>query len=126
MERGAPHLRDMMKSSIDNRLKALAPMGEHRSAYVADTCLLGLVVTRIQRASGGYTNDHRQHLASLQRGWKHDLLTPYILQGTGVSQALADGLPVYNRHETQNVGKRQIDQQFIELTHKIKDEVDAI
>ena len=126
MERGAPHLRDMMKSSIDNRLKALAPMGDHRPAYVSETVLIGLAITRIQAARGGYTHDHRQHLASLKRHWKHDLLTPYILQGTGVSQALSHGLPVYNRHKTQNVGGRRIDRQFIDLTHKIKGKVDAI
>lgn len=126
MERGAPHLRDMMKASIDNRLSALQSMGDHRASFVAKTVLIGLVVTRIQRASGGYTNDHRQHLASLRRNWGDDLLEPYILQGTGVSQALADGVPVYNRPETQNVGKRGIDIQFIDLTDEIKDKVDAI
>ena len=126
MERGAPHLRDMMKSSIDDRLKALAAMGDPRPAYVSETTLIGLVVTRIQTARGGYTNDHRQHLASLRRNWRNNLLEPYILQGTGVSQALSDGVPVYNRHNTQNVGNRKIDIQFIALTVKIKDKVDAI
>ena len=126
MERGAPHLRDMLKSSIDNRLNALAPMGEERSAFVPETVLIGLAITRIQAASGGYTNDHRQHLDSLERRWGADLLKPYILQGTGVSQALADGLPVYNYPDSQNIGKRDIDRQYRDLTNNIKDEVDAI
>ena len=69
MERGAPHLRDMMRTGIDMRLNALAPLGEPRAAYVAETQLLGLVITRIQSARGGYTNDHRQHLRSLQTRW---------------------------------------------------------
>ena len=126
MERGAPHLRNMMEASIDNRLKALAPMGEPRTAYVPDTTLVGLAITRIQTASGGYTNDHRQHLASLERQWGEDLLKPYIKQGTGVSQALADGVPVYNRPNTQNVGQRDIDRQYVELTNEIKARIDAL
>ena len=126
MERGAPHLRDMMRTGIDMRLSALAPMGERREAYVEETRLLGLVITRIQRASGGYTNDHRRHLRSLQTRWGSSLMTPYILQGTGVSEALADGVPVYNRYYTQNVGKRRIDDQYIELVNEIKDRVDAL
>ena len=126
MERGAPHLRDMIGSGIDARLKALASMGEHRSAYVSDTELVGLVITRIQRARGGYTNDHSQHLRSLQRRWRDALMTPYIFQGTGVSAALADSLPVYNRHKTQNVGGRRIDRQYINLTNEIKQRIDAL
>ena len=126
MERGAPHLRDMMQSGIDARLAALASMGEDRAAYVPDTELAGLAVTRIQAARGGYTNDHSQHLRSLQARWGDALLTPYILQGTGVSGALSDGVPVYNRHRTQNVGERGIDGQYIALTDEIKRRVDAL
>ena len=126
MERGAPHLAGMMKSGIDARLKDLAPFGERRAMYVPDTELIGLAVTRIQRASGGYTIDHRQHLASLKRLWETALLEPYIHQGTGVSQALAEGLPVYNFRRTQNIGERAIDQQYIELTDQIKMRIDNI
>ena len=101
MERGAPHLRDMMRSGIDARLRALAPMGDERVIYVPDTELAGLVITRIQAARGGYTNDHSQHLRSLQGRWRSALMEPYIVHGTGVSEALAQGLPVYNYHKTQ-------------------------
>lgn len=126
MERGAPHLRDMMRSGIDTRLKALAPLGEGRAAYVPDTELVGVVVTRIQAARGGYTNDHTQHLSSLQRRWANALMIPYVLQGTGVSEALATGLPVYNYHKTQNVGYREIDRQYMNLVAQIKQRVDAL
>ena len=126
MERGAPHLRDMMRSGIDARLKALAPMGEHRDTYVPDTELVGLVITRIQTARGGYTIDHSQHLRSLQQRWGGALMEPYIVQGTGVSGALSDRLPVYNHHKTQNVGRRRIDRQYIELTSEIKRRIDAL
>ena len=126
MERGAPHLRDMMRSGIDTRLRALAPMGEHRAAYVPDTELVGLAITRIQRARGGYTIDHTQHLSSLQGLWGNALMTPYIFQGTGVSEALSDRRPVYTRHKTQNVGRRRIDRQYMELADEIKGRIDAL
>ena len=126
MERGAPHLRDMMRSGIDARLTALASMGEDRAAYIPDTKLVGLVVTRIQKARGGYTNDHSQHLRSLQGRWGDALMTPYIVQGTGVSEALSDRLPVYNRHKTQNIGRRRIDWQYIHLTDEIKGRIDSL
>ncbi len=128
MERGAPHLRDMIRTGIDERLKTLAPApwGDARSTHVPDTQLVGLAITRIQPARGGYTIDHRQHLSSLQRRWGDTLMETYIEHGTGVSAALADGVPVYNRHHTQNIGNRDIDQQYIDLVDEIKRRVDAI
>ena len=126
MERGAPHLRDMMQSGIDARLAALAPMGDARDAYVPETKLVGLLITRIQTARGGYTNDHTQHLRSLQRRWGTGLMAPYIVHGIGVSEALSDGLPVYNFPHTQNVGKRGLNRQYIDLTNTIKKRIDAL
>ena len=126
MERGAPHLRDMIRTGIDARLEGLVPFGDARSAHVPNTDLVGLAITRIQRASGGYTNDHSQHLTSLQGRWGADLMEPYILQGTGVSAALADGLPVFNYHGTQNIGDREIDIQYISLVEEIKGRIDAL
>ena len=130
MERGAPHLREMMRARIDNRLKLLAEMGEFRSRemHVPDTELVGLVITRIQSSGGhsGYTNDHTQHLSSLKRTWEKKLMTPYIRQGTGLSQALADGVPVYERGNTQNVGGRGLHEQFRELTRKLKRRIDSL
>ena len=126
MERGAPHLRDLMRSQIDTRLKALAPMGEERVAFVPDTELIGLAITRIQVARGGYTNDHTQHLGSLRRRWRNALMKPYISQGTGVSEALAGNLPVYNYHKTQNVGRRRIDRLYINLVDRLKQGIDAL
>src|SRR5271156_2688990 len=72
MERGAPHLTGMIKNGIDARLKALAALGTKRKMHVPDTALVGLVITRIRThgpAHSGYTDDHTQHLASLQRRW---------------------------------------------------------
>ncbi|MBP7961162.1 MAG: ParA family protein [Caldilineaceae bacterium] len=128
MERGAPHLREMIRSGIDTRLKALATMGEARNTFVPDTQLVALAITRIQSSGGysGYTNDHSQHLSSMQRSWGDALAQPYILQGTGVSQALADGIPVYDSNDSQNITRRGIDRQFKKLTENLKKRIDIL
>ena len=128
MERGAPHLRDMIRTGIDARLRALAAMGDERAMYVPDTELVGLAITRIQRSRGhsGYINDHTQHLGSLQRRWRDALIEPYILLGAGVPEALTGYLPVYNFSTNQNVGKREIHLQYEELVGEIKRRVDAL
>ena len=131
MERGAPHLVDMMKEGIDGRLKKYAGMmeeGQPRRTHVLNTELVGLVITRIQsfRGRSGYTNDHTQHLSSLKRHWGDQLIEPYIRQGTGVSEALARGVPVYDQGHTQNVGGRGLDAQFKKLTDELKRRIDAL
>ena len=128
MERGAPHLDDMIRTGIDGRLQYLSSQGEKRAMYVPDTRLVGLAITRIQISGGysGYTNDHTQHLRSLASRWGNDLIKPYILQGVGVSEALARGRPVYKSRDTQNVLKREIDKKFIELTNEIKTRIDSL
>lgn len=129
MERGAPHLKSMIQSGIDNKLKALATMGTPRSMHVPDTRLAGVVITRIKPhgpAHSGYTDDHTRHLASLNRVFSNDLLTPYIQDGTGISQALDDGVPVYDRHYTQNIGNRGLDVMYKDLTAVLKTRVDAL
>lgn len=107
---------------------ALAKLGEPRKIFVSKTQLVGVVITRIQTSGGrsGYTNDHTQHLSSLKRQWGEDLIEPYIVQGTGVSQALADGVPVYDRDTTQNVGRRRIDSLFRDVTDELKRRVDHL
>lgn len=129
MERGAPHLFEMMKNGIDKRLNALAAMGNGRAMHVPDTALVGLVITRITThgpAHSGYTDDHTQHLGSLQRSWGDKLVAPYIVQGTGVSQTLAEGVPVYDRGGTQNIGYRGIDRMYRQLTGELKRRIDEL
>ena len=127
MERGAPHLRNMIRTGIDARISALAQMGgEQRTMHVHDTQLVGLVITRIERASGGFTIDHREHLRSLQTIWGDALIEPYIHQGTGVSAALSDNLPVYNYPKTQNIGRRDIDIQYVDLINAVTRRIDAL
>ena len=54
------------------------------------------------------------------------LLTPYISQGTGVSQALDSGVPVYDRGYTQNIGGKGIDRMYRELVDAVKVNIDAL
>ena len=130
MERGAPHLSQMIRSGIDNRLKALAVVGgvDPRPMHVCDTQLAGVVITRIKTSGGysGYTNDHTQHLRSLKELWGAALVEPYVVDGVGVSEALSERVPVYDLAHTQNVGGRGIHLQFRQLTEEIKRRIDSI
>lgn len=130
MERGAPHLRQMIRTGIDNRLKALAVVGgvDPRPMHVPDTELAGVVITRIKTSRGysGYTNDHTQHLRSLRELWEEALVEPYVVDGVGVSEALSQGVPVYDLGHIQNVGGRGLDRQFQQLTEEIKGRVDRL
>jgi len=123
MERGAPHLVGMIQNGIDAKLNMLAQFGAARSMHVPNTALVGVVVTRIRThgpAQSGYTDDHTQHLASLQRRWSNLLINPLIEEGTGVSQALAQGVPVYEMDNTQNVGERNIHTMYHQLTDNLQ------
>ncbi|MGO6747308.1 ParA family protein [Rhizobium ruizarguesonis] len=129
MERGAPHLVGMIQNGIDVKLKALATMGTPRSMHVPDTQLIGLAITRIRThgpANSGYVDDHTIHLGSLRRRWGAMLLQPYIEEGTGVSQALSEGVPVYDRSGTQNIGQRGLHTMFRGLTDALKTRIDAL
>jgi chromosome partitioning protein len=128
MERGAPHLAHMIKSGIDAKLKGIAKFGEKHPLFVRNTKLVGVVVTRIKSSAGwsGYTDDHTEHLGSLNRTWGDDLIGPYIPDGTGISQTLSAGRPVYDWSDTQNIGKRNIDKKFRELTDQLKARIDQL
>lgn len=129
MERGAPHLFEMVKTGIDARLRALAGLGTPRTMYVPDTSLVGVAITRIRThgpAASGYTDDHTQHLHSLQKYWKTNLVKPYIEEGTGVSQTLSEGVPVYDRSYTQNVGSRGFHTMYQQLTANLKKRIDIL
>lgn len=129
MERGTPHLHQMIRTGIDDRMKSLSSMSTALSPtpiYVSDTKLAGVVVTRIKTSGGysGYTNNHTQHLRSLERQWKEALVKPYIVDGVGVSEALSEGIPVYDRDNTQNVGGRNIHTLYSDLVKELKRRID--
>ena len=128
MERGAPHLVSLIGTGIDEKLKTLATFGEARDTHVADTKLVGLVVTRIKtsRGASGYTNDHTVHLRQLERQWNANLVRQYIEDGVGISESLSDGVPVYDRQHTQNVGGREFTRQFKAVVSELKKRVDVL
>lgn len=128
MERGAPHLVHLIRDGIDAQLASLAKFGAHRAAYVPETKLAGLVVTRIKTSGGysGYTNDHTQHLEQLKRRWGKDLVVPYIEDGVGISECLSEGVPVYDRDYTQNVGGRGFATQFKQVVGNLKKRIDKL
>jgi cellulose biosynthesis protein BcsQ len=118
----------MIKSGIDAKLKAISKFGAKHPLYVKDTKLVGVVVTRIKSSGGfsGYTDDHTIHSESLKRTWGDQLLETFIPDGTGVSQTLSVGRPVYDWSDTQNIGKRQIDKKFRIVTDELKNRIDAL
>ncbi len=128
MERGAPHLVELIRTGIDQKLKRLAAqVGERRTKYVKKTGLVGLVITRIQTAPRApYTNDHTEHLHDMQRRWGDDLVEPYIEQGAGIGETLTAGVPVFDLEHTQNVGKRGFGDQFRALVENLRTRIDAL
>ena len=117
----------MIESGIDATLRRLAERGDPRSLFVEKTVLVGLVVTRVQKhgpARSRMTDDHTQHLRSLERQWPGVLLRPYVSQGTGVGQALAARRPVFDHRH--NIRNRGIDRQFEQLTAELKSRVDDL
>ena len=129
MERGAPHLVQMIKNGIDKKLHELSTGGEHRSVFADGTKLVGLVITRIQThgpSYSGYTDVHTQQLRSLQREWGDNLVPHYINQGVGVAQAMTDGIPVYDLARTQNIGGRGIDSQYKKLVDELRSRINAL
>jgi chromosome partitioning protein len=129
MQRGAPHLVEMIRNGIDRRLDTLRDFGDPRSAYISPTAHIGVVITRIRThgpAYSGYTDDHTEQLEALERIWGDRLILPYIEDGTGVSQCLAESVPVYDRAHTQNVGRRGFPQMFRELVATLKQRIDTL
>lgn len=129
MERGAPHLRSLISTGIDAKLQNYRTLMSPQASYVPDTGLVGLVVTRMQvagNARSGYTNDHTQHLESLKRDWGDALVMPHINHGTGLSSALTERLPVYERADDQNSNTREVARQYKELTAELQRRMDDL
>jgi len=131
--RGVPHLRQLLSNRIDARLRMLADFARNndygdRLSYVAPTKLIGIVVTRIQTSGGysGYTNDHTEHLRTMESQWGSDMVNPYIVQGVGVSESLRAGLPVYSRGYHHNVSNRDYINVFQQLTNNLKGLIDQL
>ena len=129
MARGVPHLRALISSGIDGRLKNLSQSGSHRPIYVDDTRLAGIVISSIKThgpAYSGYINDHTQHLGALERQLGSLLVKPYIEEGVGVSESLARGLPVFDCLDNRNVEDRGFFSLYYELVHNLKARIDVL
>lgn len=129
MERGFPHLKDLMETGIDNLLKALALMGNPRPIHVPDTQLIGLAVTRIKIWRGTtYVKVHTRSLESLKRRWGDLLMEPYIVEGVGVVESLTSGNPVHGRTGQPNIKRTHVnlDAQYRKLIDEVKSRIDRL
>ena len=129
MARGVPHLRSLISNGIDGRLNNLSQSGLPRTMYVNNTQLAGIVISSIKThgtAYSGYTNDHTQHLRSLERDLDALLVRPYIEEGVGVSESLARNLPVFDCRDNRNVADRGFYRMYSRLVHDLKTRIDTL
>lgn len=132
--RGVPHLRNLLTDRIEAKLQMLAQFVSNSGtditpSYVPNTQLVAIVITRIQThgaALSGYTNDHTEHLHTMESKWGTDIVRPYIEQGVGISESLRAGLPVYSRGHNYNVYNRNYIDVFRELTDNLKEKIDGL
>lgn len=129
MARGVPHLLSLISNGIDGRLKNLSDSGSRRPIYVADTRLTGVVISSIKThgpAYSGYTNDHTQQLGILKKDLGRRLVEPYIEEGVGVSESLAEGLPVFDCTENRNVQDRGFPSMYSRVVGNLKRRIDRL
>ena len=130
--RGVPHLRLLLADRLETKLRTLAQFVSNSGttstpAYVPQTRLVGIVVTRIQAhgaAASGYVNDHTEHLHTMETRWGADMVQPYIPQGVGISESLRRSLPVYSRAGRPNI--RDFVELFKDLTDNLKERIDRL
>jgi chromosome partitioning protein len=132
--RGIPHLIGRMFVKIDEKLADLADILKRRkkklfSTYVPKTRLAAIVIFKIKTSGmsySGYTLDHTRHLNSINRDYSKYIIEPYIVDGVGVPECMARGLPVYDFPNTQNVRTRGFVDRFKKITKQIKQRVDEL
>ncbi len=132
--RGVPHLRNLLADRLETKLRTLAQFVSNTGttitpAYVSQTSLVGIVVTRIQAhgaAGSGYVNDHTQHLHTMETQWGTDMVQPYIPQGVGISESLRVSFPVYSRAGRPNIDNRHFIELFKDLTGNLKERIDRL
>ncbi|MDD5474791.1 MAG: ParA family protein [Candidatus Methanoperedens sp.] len=132
--RGIPHLKHLLSKRIDKRMNewvdGIKGKGKKvASTYIPNTQLVGIVISMIQksgRAYSGYIDEHTEILNEIITNWGEFVVKPYIENGTGVSQSLQQGLPVYSSSDNPNVTNRDFIEMFKELTGNLKKKIDAI
>lgn len=123
--RGLEHLVHLLENKIDKKTSSLADFllasgKEIPNSYVRETKMGGVVISKLKVAGNsksGYTNDHTQHLTLIISKWKNDIIKPYIEEGTGVPEAMAEGFPVFDKADNKNIVNREYFEVFEELVH---------
>lgn len=131
--RGIPHLMNLLENHIDKRLNQWVDGIERKgknvaSTYVPKTQLVGIVISMIRKsgpAYSGWIDEHTEMLNEIEKKWGNQIIEPYIEHGTGVSQSIQQGIPVYSSRNP-NVSNRGFIDMFKELTQNIKDEIDSL
>jgi len=132
--RGIPHLIERMFAKIDEKFSGLAKYlrskgREIENTYVQGTKLIGIVIFRIRPhgpAYSGYVTDHTINLEILKRKYGNMIIEPYIEEGVGVTESLAERRPVYDCDYNPNVKNRGFIKVFKEITSKCKHRIDKI
>ena len=133
--RGIPHLIERVFTKIDQKFAGLSQYlkakGEKiQKSYVPDTEFIGIVISRIiyrgAASRSGYTSDHTRHLRTIQSRYPKHVIEPYIFQGVGVPECLAQGYPVYDYPEQQNVKTGDFINIFQQIVKELKKRIDSI
>lgn len=129
MIRGISHLRSLIGSGIDGRLRNLSRSGTPKQIYSDHTQLAGVVITSIKThgpAYSGFVDDHDQHRRLLEQNLGEQLVKPYIVDGVGVPQSLARNLPVFDCGNYPNVKNRGYVRMYSDLVANLKERIDRI
>ena len=129
MIRGISHLRSLIDSGIDGRLRNLSRSGTPKQIYAENTQLAGVVITSIKThgpAYSGYVDDHDQHRRLLEQDLGEQLIKPYIVDGVGVPQSLAKNLPVFDCGNNPNVRNRGFVNMYRRLVANLKERIDKL
>jgi len=132
--RGIPHLIERMLTKIDAKMTTLATYLKTKEkqierTYVAQTKHLGIIIFRIRThgpAFSGYLNDHTINLEILNRKYGNMIIRPYIEEGIGVVESMAESDPVYDSDYMYNVSSRGYVTVFKKITDECKKRIDAI
>lgn len=132
--RGIPHLIDRMFAKIDEKFSGLATYLRSKglqveSTYVPKTKNVGIIIFRIRThgpAYSGYVTEHTTNERILKSRYGNTIIEPYIEEGVGVPESLAERRPVYDCNYNYNVRDRNFINVFKAITAECKDRIDAI
>ncbi len=131
---GIPHLVRLLKDKIEKRLNEWRDSLISKGKPIVKTFsekrkLAGININRLESAGAarsGITNEHETALDELKKEWKDHIIEPFIGRGTGISTALKNGVPVYERPWDTNISSRGFAKKFEDLTLNLKNKIDAL